>query len=153
MTPSRPLERLIQRLRQGWEARAIHLKALSFALVGVVNSAVDFSVFTFGYYVLNLPIIAANVCAWAVAVTCSYVLNSQITFAAESGRQLRLKDYTTFFISQIGGLIANTTTVYVLSRFVHVLVAKLLSIGVSFMVNFSLSHFVVFRRRKPTTEL
>ena len=122
---------------------------------GGIDSGVtaDFSVFAFAYYMLGLPIIAANVCAWAVAVSGSYVLNSLITFAAESGRQLRVKDYAAFVASQIGGLIANTTTVFVLSYLLPVLVAKVLAIGASFLVNFSLSHFVVFRRRRPTTEL
>jgi hypothetical protein len=32
-----------------------------------------------------------------------------------------------------------------------VLIGKLLAIGASFVVNFSLSHFVVFRRRGPPT--
>jgi putative flippase GtrA len=153
MTLPPPLDRIVRRLQQAWAERAIHLKALSFALVGVVNFAVDFSIFAFAYYWLGLPIITANVCAWAVAVSGSYVLNSLITFAAESGRQLRMKDYATFVVSQMGGLIANTTTVFVLSYVLPVLVAKLLAIGASFLINFSLSHFVVFRRRRPTTEL
>ena len=38
----------------------------------------------------NLALIAANVTAWLVAVTFSYVMNSTITFAAESGRKLQV---------------------------------------------------------------
>jgi putative flippase GtrA len=57
----------------------------------------------------------------------------------------------------LGGLLANTTTVFVASYFIAlflhvpgdaalpVLLAKVLAIGASFLVNFSLSHFVVFR--------
>src|SRR4051794_6712447 len=143
------IERLLHPLQHAWTERAIHLKAVSFALVGVVNFAVDFGIFTFGYYYLGLPIIPANVLSWGIAVSGSYVMNSQITFAAESGRQLRLKDFLTFVVSQVGGLIANTATVWLLSFFVPVLVGKALAVGASFLVNFSLSHFVVFRR-KPT---
>ena len=36
------------------------LKAASFALVGVVNTAVDFIVFSFTHLWLGLPIIAAS---------------------------------------------------------------------------------------------
>ena len=50
-------------------------------------------------------------------------------------------------LAQIAGFLANTTTVLVASYFMPVLVGKLLAVGVSFVVNFSLSHFVVFRRR------
>ena len=49
---------------QAWRERAFTLKAVSFALVGVVNLVVDFSVFSFAYFYFGLPIIAANVIAW-----------------------------------------------------------------------------------------
>jgi putative flippase GtrA len=37
--------------------------------------------------------------------------------------------------------------VFIASFFINVLLGKLLAIGASFLVNFSLSHFVVFRNR------
>jgi putative flippase GtrA len=140
--------RLFDRLIAAWHDRAIVLKAASFAAVGVVNAAVDFAVFSFAYYYLGLPIVTANVMAWLVAVSGSYVMNSLTTFARESGRELRAKAYFAFMISQIGGLLANTTTVFVASYFMPVWLGKVLAIGASFVVNFSLSHFVVFRKRK-----
>ena len=143
-----PPTRLLDRLIAAWHERAIVLKAMSFAVVGVVNSAVDFGVFSFAYYYLELPIVTANVMAWVVAVSGSYVMNSLTTFARESGRELRAKAYFTFVLSQVAGLVANTTTVFVASYFMPVLVGKVLAIGASFLVNFSLSHFVVFRKRK-----
>ena len=90
---------------------------------------------------------AANVAAWLVAVSFSYTLNSFTTFAVESGRRLRLKDYLTFVASGVVGVFANTTTLVLLSYVFPEIVAKLAAIAVSFLVNFSLSHFVVFRRR------
>lgn len=141
------LSDLSRRALNAWHERALVLKALSFAVVGLVNSAVDFGVFSFAYYYLALPIIAANVAAWLVAVTGSYVMNTLTTFARESGRELTLKAYVGFAVSQLAGLVANTTTVLVASYFMPVLVGKLLAIGASFLVNFSLSHFVVFRKR------
>ena len=150
---SAPLaRRLADRLVAAWHERAILLKAVSFGMVGVVNLAIDFAIFSLGYFYFGLPIIAANVIAWVVAVTNSYVLNSLITFAAESGGKLRTRDYLAFCLSQAGGLVANTTTVFVASYFMPVLLGKLLAIGVGFAVNFSLSHFVVFRARTGEAE-
>jgi putative flippase GtrA len=140
--------RLSERLIAAWHERAIVLKAMSFAAVGVVNAAVDFGVFSFAYYSLELPIVTSNLMAWIVAASGSYIMNSLTTFARESGRQLRAKAYFTFLISQIAGFLANTTTVFVASYFMPVLFGKVLAIGASFLVNFSLSHFVVFRNRK-----
>src|SRR5262252_8023509 len=135
MRVDKTLAEFRQRLQKAWQERTIALKAASFALVGLVNLAVDFGVFALGYYVFGLPIITANVVSWVIAVSNSYVMNSLTTFAAESGRQLRLRDYLTFALSQVGGLITNTTTVFVASYYMPVPVAKLLAIGVGFLVN------------------
>ena len=116
--------RLSDRVIAAWHERAIVLKAMSFAAVGLVNSAVDFGVFSFAYYYLELPIVTANVMAWIVAVSGSYIMNSLTTFARESGRELRAKAYFTFLISQLAGLVANTTTVFVASYFMPVLLGK-----------------------------
>jgi putative flippase GtrA len=126
---------------------ALIRKAGTFAIIGVVNTAVDFGVFATAYTVFGLPLVPANILSWMVAVSCSYVLNSSITFAAESGRKLTLRAYAKFVASGIAGLVGNTAMLWIASYFVPVLVAKLLAIGVSFLLNFSLSHFVVFRPR------
>jgi putative flippase GtrA len=142
-----PLERLMHRLEEAWRARAISLKALSFAMIGVVNTLIDLGVFLFAYSSIGINLVAANVLAWLVAVSGSYVMNSFITFAAESGRQLRLRDYGTFVASGVAGVITNTAVLVVASYWIPVIGAKLLAIAASFLVNFSLSHFVVFRPR------
>lgn len=145
-------------------------KAITFALIGVVNVMIDGGVFLIAYAYLNssegvlrrldavatacgcasrekVLLISANVAAWLVAVSCSYVMNSHITFAVESGRRLRWRDYGTFVASGILGAIANTVGLVVAADFMSVLAAKGCGILAGFGVNFSMSHFVVFRRR------
>jgi putative flippase GtrA len=143
-----PFQNILERLSVAWHERAIALKAASFALVGVVNTAVDFSVFWTTVTYLHWPLVPANVLAWLVAVTFSYVMNSFITFGPESGRTLRWRDYATFAASGVAGMVASTATLFALSYIFPLLAAKLVSILVSFAVNFSLSHFVVFRPRQ-----
>jgi putative flippase GtrA len=157
------LEALSRRVLPDPGQRAVALKAVSFALVGVVNATVDFGVFSFFYFYLGFPIILANLISWFIAVTGSYVMNSMTTFAAESGRKLRLRSYATFLLAQVAGFVANTATVYLVPIVIGkifgieststtlVLIGKLLAIGSSFLVNFSLSHFVVFRHRRQST--
>jgi putative flippase GtrA len=147
-----PLDRLQRRLVQAWEDRAVSLKAVSFAGVGVINTLVDYAIFLAAYYLLHLPLIAANLVSWLVAVSGSYVMNSYVTFAAESGRRLRWRAYGAFVASGIAGWLANTATLVVASNWVSVPLAKLLAIVASFAVNFSLSHFVVFRVHKRPAE-
>ena len=144
-----PLQNILDRLTVAWHERAVALKAASFAMVGIVNTAIDFSIFWTTATYLHWPLIPANVLAWSVAVTCSYVMNSFITFGPESGRVLRWRDFATFAASGVAGMVSSTATLFALSYVVPLLVAKVLSIAVSFAVNFSLSHFVVFRTRPP----
>ena len=144
-----PLQNLLDRLTVAWHERAVALKAASFAMVGVVNTAIDFSVFWTTVHFLGWPLVPANVLAWLVAVSFSYAMNSFITFGPESGRVLRWRDYATFLASGVAGMVASTATLFALSYVMPLLAAKLISIAISFVVNFSLSHFVVFRARPP----
>jgi putative flippase GtrA len=152
--------------------RALSQKAFVFAVIGVLNTAVDYVLFlaaraaymhapsalaVFGWLAgicrCGAPdtvlLIAANMTSWIVAVSGSYVLNSSITFAAESGRKLRWRDYAAFVGSGIVGLIANTATLVVAAQvlLLPVWFAKALAVLASFVVNFTLAHFVVFRPR------
>ena len=86
------------------------LKALSFATVGLINTAVDATVFFLMLGFVTSSLIVANVSAWLVAVTGSYVMNSFTTFSAETGGKLRLKDYAGFVGSGLVAVIATTTT-------------------------------------------
>jgi putative flippase GtrA len=127
----------------------IRRKIVHFALVGVGNTLVDFSVFTIAYKLALLPIVMSNVVAWMVAMSCSYVLNTYITFRVESGQRLRFRDYVTFAASGVLGMVMTTAVLLLLSLYLHVLVAKAVSILVGFAVNFTMSNLVVFRARRP----
>jgi putative flippase GtrA len=145
-------------------------KAISFALIGLINTGVDYGFFLLARAAFaHLPaalalfaalatvcrcaeadtvlLVAANVTSWLVAVSGSYVLNSWITFAAESGRRLHWRGYAVFVVSGIAGLVANTATLLIAAQVVllPVWLAKGLAVLASFVVNFTLSHFVVFR--------
>ena len=139
----------------GWRNRAVSFKAVVYALVGVVNTVVDYGLFLVAHAVLGLPLVAANALSWIIAVSNSYTLHSTVTFAAESGRKLRWSTYFTFVASGIVGWLANTAALLVAVEvlLLPVWLAKLLAVMASFTVNFSLSRFVVFRvgRGLPAT--
>ena len=172
MMPAQPYDWARAKLAEAWGGRTLSVKAISFALIGVVNTAVDYSVFLLARMVLEgsasaqsafgafaawchcgspgtMALIAPNIVSWTVAVTGSYIMNSSITFAAETGRKLRWSDYITFVVSGLVGLFANTASLVIAAQvlMLPVWVAKGVAIVASFAVNFSLSHFVVFRKR------
>ena len=47
----------------GWRNRAVSFKAAVYALIGVVNTAIDYAVFLTAHAVLGLPLVAANTLA------------------------------------------------------------------------------------------
>jgi putative flippase GtrA len=178
MTRASPYDRARAQLAERWRGRAFSTKAISFALVGVVNTVIDYGVFLVARAALSrspaalalfnslasscdcsnaltISLVAANTMSWIVAVSASYVMNSSITFAAESGRQLRWRAYLTFVISGIAGWLANTAALVIAAEvlLLPVWLAKAVAILASFVVNFLLSHFVVFRvRARPPGE-
>jgi putative flippase GtrA len=170
MNAQNPVGGLAGRAAAALKKRATLVKAISFALVGVINATINYAVFWLGLLLLqtvpplahglrlaaeacncvsteNAGVIVANIIAWMVAVSGSYVMNSMVTFAAESGRKLTWRAYFTFAASGLLGLLTDTTTLLVAKAFLPIMVAKLVSIAAGFVVNFSMSHFVVFRPR------
>jgi putative flippase GtrA len=126
-----------------------------FGLVGLVNAGVDAAVFFTAVAILthvatvaihpDWILILSNACSWIVAVTCSYVLNSRFTFARHSGGKMSLHGYLLFAASQIGGFIAHTAVLVTAAKYFPLPIAKLLGIGVGFVVNFTLARTIVFR--------
>jgi len=143
-----PPDTLRARLAAAWRNRAVSLKALSFATVGLINTAVDATIFFLMLGFVTSSLILANVTGWLIAVTGSYVMNSLTTFSAETGGALRLKHYAGFVGSGLVAVTATTLTVVAAAQFMPVWAAKGVAILVSFAVNFSITHFVVFRPRQ-----
>src|SRR5436305_15005449 len=149
MTLPAPIASLAERMFAAWRERAVALKALSFALVGLVNTAVDATIFFLLLAYATSSLVVANVAAWFVANTGSYVMNSFTTFSAETGGRLSLRHYVGFVGSGIVAVPAATIAVVLAARFVGLPIwaAKAIAILVSFAVNFSITHFVVFRTK------
>ncbi len=61
------------------QERSLHGKAVRFLIVGVGNTAIDFSVFGLLIYA-GLTALLANLAAWLVAVVFSYVANANWSF-------------------------------------------------------------------------
>lgn len=124
---------------------ALFVQMVRFGLVGFLNAGVDAAIFFLALYTVTGSLVAANTCAWTVAVTCSYILNSRFTFSGPSARPLGLKDYLIFVLTQVGGFLAHTAMLVAAAPHVPLWFAKLLGIGVGFVVNFTLARAIVFR--------
>jgi putative flippase GtrA len=128
-------------------ARTLFVQMMSFGLIGFINAGVDTAVFFLALATITSSLVVANSCAWVVAVSCSYLLNSRFTFAAHSGGLFRLGDYLMFVATQVGGFLANTGILLLAAPRMPLLFAKVLAIGAGFLVNFTLARAIVFRAR------
>jgi putative flippase GtrA len=127
---------------------AVSRKGVSFALIGVVNTIVDYAVFSIAWGFLGWSPLLSNLLAWFIAASGSYLMNCLITFAAESGSKIGLRTYLGFLASGVAGLIAGTAVLLIVARLAPVLLAKLIAMVASFALNFSLSHFLIFPPRE-----
>jgi putative flippase GtrA len=55
------MKSLLHPIRALWHSCPILLKMLSFGVIGLGNTVIDFGVFTLAYKVLELPLVASNV--------------------------------------------------------------------------------------------
>jgi putative flippase GtrA len=147
-----PMENLRERLVAAWRERAVALKAMSFAIVGAINTLIDATAFFLLLGYVTKSLVVANVGAWLIAISGSFVMNSLTTFSAETGGRPRLKHVPGFLISGIFAVTASTTTVVLAAKFMPVWAAKAIAIVASFAVNFLITHFVVFRTKSEQAD-
>lgn len=122
-----------------------HINGLfRFGAVGVVSTVVDFAIFAMLALGFDFNPVVANVIAYLVAVTNSFVLNNRFTFKGHGQRSV-LAAYARFVAVNTGGLMVSTLTIYLLAGLMPALAAKLVAIAFSLFVNYFASYFFVYR--------
>lgn len=121
---------------------------LTFCTIGIVNTAVDFIAFFLVIEFLSADKVVANLFAWFVAVQLSYVMNSRFTFR-EPSHQLNFKALAKFMLSGIVGLVVSTISLLILNQFMDLMLAKLISIFIGLLFNFTLAKYFVFAKASP----
>jgi len=116
-----------------------------FAAVGAVNTVMDVGVFALLHHALGLALLPANSLAYLMAAANSFALNKLWTFAdtRHSGRLHR--QFPLFLALDLLGLGLSNALVLALAQIVPALAAKLLSVGLLFLWNYTASKRLVFR--------
>lgn len=136
---------------------AILWQLAKFALVGVLNTAIDFGVLNFLINVSGITsgigIIFINITSFSLAIINSFFWNKQWVFG--EGKQ---GNFVTFAIVTFIGLSLNTGIVYLLTTFVDPIIvtsdalwanlAKVLATGISMVWNFMGYKMLVFSRTR-----
>ncbi|RVU34111.1 GtrA family protein [Hwanghaeella grinnelliae] len=118
--------------------KAKHLVPMfRFACVGALNTVLDFGVFYVFYNYVLPNALVSNTIAFCTAVLVSYNLNKRWTFATSKRIDGDFSYFVKFFLVCACGLMLSTLLIYSLSPFVHVMIAKALSIIVVFVWNYT----------------
>ena len=115
------------------EEKPLGTKVLRFLTVGVANTAIDFAIFAMGL-TFGLPPLAANVLAWLVAVTFSYVANANWSFV----RQRRHSEALPRFIAMdaVISLLVSSFAVGMLANAIGLWPAKVGGTIIAAILNF-----------------
>lgn len=121
------------------------MRVLKFGIVGLVNTGIDFALFSGLTLGLGLNAIPANVVSYSVGVVTSFVLNRSWTFRGRNGRSAR-SQMLLFVVGSVGGLAVSTAVVALLVGVLAPLPSKAISVFATFLWNYGFSTRVVFRR-------
>jgi putative flippase GtrA len=117
------------------QGRTLGNKAGRFLIVGLVNTVIDMTVFAV-LLAAGAQALVANVVAWAVAVTFSYIINSRWSF--ERDDRLSTIQSVLRFVSS-GALISlgvSSGVLAALSGWIGVWPAKILGVILAAILNF-----------------
>jgi putative flippase GtrA len=79
-----------------------HEQKIRFGAVGILNTAVDFGIYTVLTYAFGYPIFGANLISTSAANTTSYFFNRSFTFSSKNERKLH--EFIRFWIVTLIGL-------------------------------------------------
>ena len=89
--------------------------------------------------------IFANLLAFLVAVTVSYTVNKHWTFAEQSSNHTLLNEWIRFAVISGGGFIVATSILFLLEPVLSLIFAKIVATGASFVWNFPLVRFYLWK--------
>ncbi|MBP2295620.1 GtrA family protein [Azospirillum rugosum] len=136
-------------LRDLWAA--VPWTAVRFALVGLLNTGVDFAVFLALMAVPGTPVLLANACGYGVGVLSSFLLNRSWTFRVRRDEAPLARRLPVFLAFNLVGLALSSLVVGLLVPAVHPLAAKVAATVATFAWNYWSSRRFVFTTPASTT--
>lgn len=119
-------------------------QALRFAVVGGVNTAIDLLAFMLLFYLLVVPLLAANALAYVIGTVNGFFLNKHWTFSARHARGRTAPQLLAYLLIYTIGLTLSTAVVWALVPALPALLAKCAAVVVSAAFNFVASRRFIF---------
>jgi putative flippase GtrA len=121
------------------------LSIATYSVIGMLNTLIDFSLFSLLCLKYSFPAWEANVASYSTAVVFSFFTNRRFTFRSGSASYVRTIDqFGRFLIVSLMGLLASSVTTYLLSPSVGPILAKAVAIPVTLCLGFTITRVWVF---------
>lgn len=127
------------------EADGKFMRVVTFAGIGVINTALDLACFSLLYYIFNTHLMLAHVCGFLLAVVSSYRLNTRHTFKDRIEQNKHAGKFSHFFVISFVTLLLSSVSLLLLSFYVHEFTAKVLTVFVSFSFNYLMLNRWLYR--------
>lgn len=140
-------------MEQAKAGRSVLWQFLRYNIVGILNTAVDYLVFTLLVKAFAVGYLVANPIAYGCGLVNSYVLNSRWTFKEQTRRGFR--QAAAFFIVNLLAMGISTGLMWLLQQeglVQDALVRKLIAAPATLAVNFLGNKLLVFRQRKEPSQ-
>ena len=129
---------------QSQRLRARFARPARFAVVGVLNTAIDIGVFTALHFGAGVDLLIANSLGFAAGLTNSFFLNKYWTFRETRGQGRIARQIPVFLALNLIALALSNATVWALALLIPVIAAKLAAVGVTFVWNYWTSRRFVY---------
>jgi len=116
-----------------------------YGIIGCVSAGLDFFLYT-ALHFANIPYLVANILSTHCGILCSFALNRNINFKVKDKTVLR---FASFYAIGLSGLALSSTMLYLMIDVIgwkHVVIAKIITIVVVAVLQFSLNSVITFRR-------
>ena len=126
------------------------VKLVKFGITGVMNTAVDFLVYTLLVSFFSMGLYVSQIISYSCGMLNSYVVNRKWTFSTQNG--FFSGELVRFIVLNLSMMLLGMGISYVCTqkRMLHKLVAKLISTLLVLIINFLISNFWVFRSRSDS---
>ena len=139
MTSPGSLWQMLGRATTRWRRPA------TFALVGATNTAVDLAIFAALTLLAGFAPLLANAVSFSLAAVNSFVLNGLLTFADRGVALASAARAGRFALVTLATLAVSTLVLWLALPFMPAMLAKVVSIGATFLVGYALSSRLVYR--------
>ena len=118
---------------------------LKFAVVGAINTSIDFILFGIFLYLFELPLILANSIGYCVGTLNGFFMNKYWTFSKTKENNRTSRQLPVFFFLYFIGLGLSNIVVWLLAPFMPILLAKIWATGAALIWNFWSSRRFVYK--------